>query len=154
MKNCLILLFVGLLFQFCKKEKVVEAPPTIPSKTGSFIDTVSPTRYHSHDPLAVTLSPVYNRWKLYRISSIGIPHENTFHHLTLKKNGIYAITRNDSLLEYGGIMVNSNEVKFVPDKAQRSFFHSRTMIVRPSFPDSLVLQDAGYDGFVYFFVRN
>ena len=90
-----ILLFLLSVFVLtsCKTEEV----------SLSKLDGVSTTRYYSTDVIPELYNTVYGEWKVVGTSGglSGIGFEKEFDYLILKKNAIFGIIRNDSLITYG-----------------------------------------------------
>ena len=87
------ILLVILLMISCKTEE-------ISLKT---LDGIQETKYYSTDIIPEQHNTLYGGWKVAGTSGgiAGVGYKKDFDYLIFKKNGIFGIVRNDSLLAYG-----------------------------------------------------
>jgi len=88
-----IIISLILLFKGCKAEDI----------SLNALDGIEPTRYYSADVIPDQFSGIYGIWKVTKTSGgfSGSVYEKDFDYLILKKNGIFGIIRNNSLITYG-----------------------------------------------------
>jgi len=67
------------------------------------LDAIPETKYYSSDIIPEQQSNIYGVWKVVRTSGgfVGSGYTKDFDYLILKRNGIFGIVRNDSLLTSG-----------------------------------------------------
>lgn len=89
----IILLLMILLFVGCKTDEIALKA----------LDAIPETKYYSSDIIPEQQSNIYGVWKVVRTSGgfAGNGYTKDFDYLILKKNGIFGIVRNDSLLTSG-----------------------------------------------------
>ena len=85
--------FVIFLLISCKTEDLILKA----------LEEIPQTKYYSTDIIPDQYSNIYGTWKMADTSGgiIGKGYKKDFDKLVLKKNGIFGIVRNDSLISYG-----------------------------------------------------
>ena len=75
------------------------------------LDIIQETKYYSNDIMPESYRNVYGSWKVEKTSGglIGIGYNTDFDYLLLKKNGIFGIIRNDSLIAFGKIILSQDK---------------------------------------------
>jgi len=88
-----ILVFLILLFKGCKTEDI----------SFNALDSIPPAKYYSTDIIPDQFAGIYGTWEMTRTSGgfSGAGFKKDFDYLILKKNGIFGIIRNHSLIGYG-----------------------------------------------------
>jgi hypothetical protein len=79
------------------------------------LDGLLPDTYYLKDFVPERFSNIYGKWKVISLSGgfIRTGAKSDFDFLVFKKNGIFGIIRNDSLLTYG-------KITLLPDNASKS----------------------------------
>lgn len=145
---------IALSFSCSKKKKDEITTP----KTA--FEAIPVNQYYSSDPIPDSLKSIYGKWKFldYFGSIAGTSEKGDFDFLLLKNNGIYGITRNDSLISNGKLDIrNSNGVvaiDFIPSKSSLKPYLSG-FLKSPTFKtsDTLFLSDPCCDLYSYRFAR-
>lgn len=152
MKTKFFIVFLFCLIAFaCKQNQI-----TNPSNT-KFIDTVSAVKYYSSDPINQKFQNIYRKWEVIRITGgiTGAGFKPEFNLITFKKNGIYCLSQEDTLKEYGNIRIERQDsmliLKFIPEKIGKNYFSYVEKTVNLSHKDTLILVDPCCDLFVYEF---
>jgi hypothetical protein len=146
-----IVFFIGLTA--CKKDQITNPSDTV------FVDTVSATRYYESDIIPSQFAEIYNSWRLIRITGgyTGNGYIPDFDYITFKKNGIYCITRGDTLKEFGKISIEKHDadlvLKFIPEKMGGNYFSYVEKTVDLSHKDTLYLIDPCCDLYNYEFIK-
>jgi hypothetical protein len=67
------------------------------------LDNIRPTLFYSNDIIPTQFTGIYGKWEVTGTSGglNGTGLKKDFDYLILKKNGIFGIIRNDSLVTYG-----------------------------------------------------
>lgn len=88
-----IITFITLLFTGCKTEDI----------SLKILDEIQPATYYPTDIVSEQFTNIYGIWKVTRTSGgfAGNGYKNDFDYLILKKNAIFGIVRNGSLIAYG-----------------------------------------------------
>jgi len=87
------IVFLIFIFGSCKTEEI----------SLNMLDELPPTKYYAADIIPDQYNQIYGIWKITSTSGgfVGIGYKKDFDYLILKKNGIFGIIRNDSLITYG-----------------------------------------------------
>jgi hypothetical protein len=86
------------------------------------LDDISTKEYYHGDILPDSLQYLYSQWNLFNTSGgfTGIGCGLEFDNLVLKKNGIFGITKGESLIAYGKLVIfkreHSTSIIFMPIK--------------------------------------
>lgn len=90
-----------------------------------YLDAINSDKYYSEEIISTDYQKIYGQWKLYKISGgfHGTGYAPDYDYLEIKSVGIYGLIRNDSIIEYGKIEldtfdVNTNDflqIKLIPD---------------------------------------
>lgn len=114
--STLILFTITLVSISCKKENDE-------SFGWEDFDDLPSDTYYDTDPIDPAFADVYGTWWVYSTSGglAGTGYEVDFEKLLVKKNGIFGIVKNDSLLAYGKVYVQSQTasellVRFEPEE--------------------------------------
>jgi hypothetical protein len=96
------ILFFGL-FLSCEKEK-----PEIQTQ----LDVIGSTKYYPAEIIPGDYQKLYGKWHLFQISGgfSGGGYEPDYDFLEIRNFGIYGLVRNDSLIEYGKIEIDSSDI--------------------------------------------
>ena len=80
----------------------------------SYLDPIESDKFYSEEIVPRDYQPIYGKWRLSRISGgiSGAGYENNFDYLHIKSVGIYGLIRNDSLLEYGKIELDTFDTNY------------------------------------------
>jgi hypothetical protein len=102
----IILLLMTLLFVGCKTDEIALKA----------LDAIPETKYYSSDIIPEQQSNIYGVWKVLRTSGgfVGSGYSKDFDYLILKKNGIFGIVRNDSLLTSGKLTLLLTIALYMP----------------------------------------
>lgn len=102
----IILLLMILLFVGCKTDEIALKA----------LDAIPETKYYSSDIIPEQQSNIYGVWKVVRTSGgfAGNGYTKDFDYLILKKNGIFGIVRNDSLLTSGKLTLLPTIALYMP----------------------------------------
>ena len=94
-----VILVFGLLVS-CEKENSV---------TRTYLDTISSTKYYTVEMIPGDYQKIYGKWHLYQVSGgfSGGGYEPNYDFLEIRNFGIYGLIRNDSLIEYGKIEMDT-----------------------------------------------
>lgn len=104
--NRLLLLMI-LFFVGCKTDEIALKA----------LDAIPQTKYYSSDIIPEQQSNIYGVWKVVRTSGgfAGSGYTKDFDCLILKKNGIFGIVRNDSLLTSGKLTPLPEVAMYLPN---------------------------------------
>ena len=126
----------------------------------SNIDSISTYKYYSSEIFNSQNNIIYGQWHLKEISGglHGSGYEPNFNYLEVKNIGIYGLIRNDSLLEYGKISIDQQNVeylliKLIPDLNSDTFLFDSEKYVDFYGNDTLVFRAPCCDRFNYHFIR-
>jgi hypothetical protein len=110
----MILLFVG-----CKTDEIALKA----------LDAIPETKYYSSDIIPEQQSNIYGVWKVVRTSGgfVGSGYTKDFDYLILKRNGIFGIVRNDSLLTSGKLSLLPEIVMHLPNGILCKFESEQTV---------------------------
>ena len=101
MKTQLLTLHSILLFGLvaCEKE----------SPVSTYLNTIETHTYYSAEIIPAQYQLMYGKWHLDKISGgiMGSGYQPDYEYLEIKSFGIYGLVRNDSLIEYGKIELNT-----------------------------------------------
>jgi hypothetical protein len=87
------------------------------------LDDIPQTKYYTADIMPDSFKNVYGSWKVAKTSGgfNGIGYKNDFDYLLIKKNAIFGIIRNDSLIAFGKIILTQDKQglisEFVAEKS-------------------------------------
>jgi hypothetical protein len=103
----IILLLMILFFVSCKTDEIALKA----------LDAIPETKYYSSDIIPEQQSNIYGVWKVVRTSGglAGSGYTKDFDYLILKKNGIFGIVRNDSLLTSGKLTPLPEVAMYLPN---------------------------------------
>ena len=106
-RHFLSILFITLCFVGCKTEEIALKA----------LDAIPETKYYPTDIIPEQLSGIYGVWKVVRTSGgfTGSGYTKDFDYLILKKNGIFGIVRNDSLLTSGKLTLLPEVAMYLPN---------------------------------------
>jgi len=131
-----------------------------PNNLLSIFDSVSTDIYYSSEIFNSQNSTIYGQWYLKEISGglHGSGYEPNFDYLKVKNIGIYGLIRKDSLMEYGKISIDQQNVeslliKLNPDINSDTFLFDSEKYVDFYGNDSLVFRAPCCDRFTYHFIR-
>lgn len=87
------------------------------------IDDISTKEYYSSDIIPDSLQIIYGSWKLIASSGgfTGSGNGKEFDYLVFKKNGIFGVIKDETLISYGKLTVTKNthstSLNFIPVKS-------------------------------------
>ena len=115
----IILLLMILLFVGCKTDEI----------SLKALDAIPETKYYSSDIIPEQQSNIYGVWKVVRTSGgfAGNGYTKDFDYLILKKNGIFGIVRNDSLLTSGKLTLLLTIALYMPIGIHCQFESEKTV---------------------------
>lgn len=129
-------------------------------RINSSLEGIIKDKYYGYEVFDEAYRDIYGAWKLYVVSGgiHGGGHENNFDFLTIKEFGIYAFSRNDSILEYGRIIIveqtsETLQIRFEPDVHSKTFMYDSEKFVYLSGRDTLNLESPCCDRYNYHFNR-
>ena len=133
---------------------------TYPNNLLISIDSMSTDNYYSIEIFSSQNSKIYGKWNLKEISGgiHGNGYEPNFDYLEARNIGIYGLIRNDSLLEFGKISIDEQNVeslliKLIPDINSDTFLFDSEKYVDLYGNDTLVFLAPCCDRFNYHFIR-
>jgi hypothetical protein len=100
----IIILAISVFAASCKTENI----------SLKLLDEISQTKYYSSDIILEKFQPIYGVWKVTGTSGgfAGTGYPKDFDYLILKRNGIFGIVRNDSLINFGKLtLLTDNTMK-------------------------------------------
>ena len=116
--------------------------------------------YYESEIFDETYCSLYGKWRLYEVSGgiHGGGHTPNFDYLEIKKFGIYGFIRNDSILEYGRIIVDEQTketllIHFEPDANSDVFMYDSEKYVEFYEKGRLSLDSPCCDRYNYHFIR-
>lgn len=114
-----IFLLITLFFVGCKTEAIALKA----------LDAIPETKYYSSDIIPEQQSNIYGVWKVVRTSGgfVGSGYAKDFDYLILKKNGIFGIVRNDSLLTSGKLSLLPEVAMYLPNGILCQFESEKTV---------------------------
>jgi len=114
-----ILLLMTLFFVGCKTDEIALKA----------LDAIPETKYYSSDIIPEQQSNIYGVWKVVRTSGgfAGSGYTKDFDYLILKKNGIFGIVRNDSLLTSGKLSLLPEVAMYLPNGILCQFESEKTV---------------------------
>ncbi len=118
------------------------------------------TQYYNEEILQNTYLDFYGQWDIERISGgfTGTGYAPDFDYLEIRNYGIYGFVRNDSLLEYGQVVIKEQNLENLWITLQRDdnsdfFFNEFEFFVELPKKDSMNLISSAFDGYNYYFNR-
>ena len=142
-------LFFGVLS--CEKES---------DKIAHVFDDLANNTYYDSEILSDSYIHAYGNWKLFAVSGgiHGGGHEPDFDFLEIKRYGIYAFLRNDSIIEFGRINIDeqTNEIlliTFESDENSETIMYDPEKYVNFYGKDTLSLDSPCCDRYNYHFLR-
>jgi len=95
-----IIILVFILFIGCKSDEI----------SLKLLDEIQPTTYYPIDIISAEFTDIYGIWKVTGTSGgiDGKGYKKDFDYLILKKNAIFGLVRNDSLIAYGKLTLLTN----------------------------------------------
>ena len=126
-----------------------------------FLDDFLIDRYYTDEIFDDQYLDIYGKWELSSISGgfFGIGYQPNFNFLEIKEFGIYGFIRNDTLLEFGKILIDEQstqqlKIRFLPDNSvENIFFYDAEKNVNLVEMDTLNLNSPCCDRYNYHFVR-
>jgi len=89
------------------------------------LDSIASSKYYSDEIIPADYQTIYGKWKLFKVSGGfgGDGYEPDYDYLEIKSIGIYGLVKNDSLFEYGKIVLDTFDyntkkylqIKLIPD---------------------------------------
>jgi hypothetical protein len=124
------------------------------------IDKFAENTYYTAEIFSKPYQGIYGLWKLDQISGgiHGGGHDPNFEFLKVKRFGIYGFIDNDSLLEYGRIVIGGQTedpllITFEPDEHSGTFTYDAEKYVHLYGNDTLLLASPCCDRYNYHFIR-
>ncbi len=128
-----------------------------------YLNTIDPNTFYSEEIIPETYQNVYGTWSLYDVSGgfSGTGHEPNHDYLEIKRIGIYGIIRNDSLLEYGKIKLDTFDtrttaflqIRLFPESSDEPFFYPQEKYIELTESDEMVLRSPCCDMYNYHYKR-
>ena len=117
-------------------------------------------KYYDSEIFTGTGLNLYGKWDIYSISGgiSGGGYTPDFDYLEIKKYGIYGFTRNDTILEFGKIIIEEQTsesllIHFEADDSSEFFMGDTEKYVILNVTDSLNLNSPCCDRYNYHYVR-
>lgn len=150
-KLLLIITVLNLCFLSCEKKS---------DNLVLKLDDFAKDKYYKSEIFTNQYQSIYGKWKLNGVSGgfSGGGHELNFDFLEIKEFGIYGFIRNDSLIEYGKIVIdeptnNYLKIVFDFDDNTEQLMWDAVKIVRLYGIDTLFLNSPCCDRYNYHFSR-
>ena len=151
MKKIIVLVLLLSLLPACKYS----------SNEVSVLDYVYKTKYYQSEIFNSNNLALYGKWHFnyYTGSIAGGTYEPTYDYLEIVKFGIFGIIKNDSIKQFGRILINKQD----STQTKISFFDDSNFcltdyqlnqrVVSFKGNDTLILWDGMVDGYFYYYYR-
>jgi len=128
-----------------------------------FLNAIDPQTFYSEEVIPEEYQNIYGKWSLYDITGgfIGTGHEPNHDYLEIKSIGIYGIVRNDSLLEFGKIKLDTFDtrtteylqIRLVPESSEEPFFYPQEKYIQLNESGKMVLRSPCCDMYDYHYEK-
>lgn len=149
--NILVLGIILISLSGCEKET---------EEVDYLVDIYEKDKYYDSEIFTDTYLDFYGKWNLYCISGglWGGGYAPNFDYLKIKEYGIYGFIRNDSVLEFGKIIIEEQTdesllIIFEADDNSETFIGDNEKYVNLNGSDSLNLNSPCCDRYNYHYVR-
>ncbi len=146
------LLFISLGLLGCREEKI-----------RLFLDSVETGAFYSEEIIPENYMGIYGQWKLQSIGGgfAGTGFEPNHDFLEIKRFGIYGVLRNDSLIEYGKVQLDTFDtqathllqVKLIPESSVESIYSPPEKYIDLKGPGEMELRSPCCDFYNYYYTR-
>lgn len=150
-KILIVCFLSSIAFVGCNKDSV-----KIPNK----IDEIDANKYYPAEIFNGPYLDLYGTWKLYAVSGgfSGTGHNLNFDYFKISEIGIYMFVRNDSILEYGKVIINKQNdeallITFDSDEDSGVMMWDTEKYVELAGTDTLTLYSPCCDRYNYHFSR-
>ena len=101
-RGTILVAIIMTLISGCKNEEIML----------NALNSFQETKYYSSEIMPESYNNAYGTWKVENTSGgfSGVGYKKDFDYLLLKKNGIFGVLRNDSLIAYGKMIVSQDKV--------------------------------------------
>lgn len=151
------ILFIGLVLVSITSCKKITDKASLKLK----IDTIKGDTYYKSEIFNHKYQSLYGNWSLINVSGgfAGGGHEKNFDFLEIKPFGIYGFVRNDSLVEYGKVVITEQTdssllINLVSDSNPGGVMIDPEKYVNFYGQDTLALDAPCCDRYSYNFVRD